>query len=128
MGFVHLHTHSEYSALDGMGKIKELFQSAKDLGQHALAITDHGTSAGAWEAQKVADELDMKIIHGQEFYYQRENDGKNGHLLVLAKTDEGLKNIFRMQEYASVHNFYYNPRINWDILRQFSEGLIVVIF
>lgn len=124
-GFVHLHTHSEYSTLDGMGKVRELFQTAKEHGQTALAITDHGTSAGAWEAQQVADELGMKMIHGQEFYYERERDGKNGHLLILAKNDEGLRNIFRMQEYASVHNFYYKPRINWEILKAHSEGLIV---
>lgn len=123
--FVHLHAHTEYSALDGMGKIKEMFETAKELGQSALAITDHGTSAGLYEAQRVADELGMKAILGQEFYYERENDGKNGHLLVLAKNNVGLRNIFKMQEYGFVHNFYYNPRINWEVLKEFSEGLIV---
>lgn len=125
MSFVHLHVHSEYSTLDGMGKIRELFETAKSHGQNALAISDHGTSAGAWEAQQVADEMGMKMIHAQEFYYEREGDGKNGHLLILAKNDEGLRNIFRMQEIASVQNFYYKPRINWEILKAHSEGLIV---
>lgn len=125
MSFSHLHVHSEFSTLDGMGKLRELFETAKALGQHALAITDHGTSAGLWEAQQMADAVDMKIIHGQEFYYERETDGKNGHLLVLAKNDIGLRNIFKMQEYAYVHNFYRKPRINFDILKQFHEGLII---
>lgn len=123
--FTHLHVHSEYSALDGMGKVRELLETAKSLGQTALAITDHGSTSGLWEAQKTADELGMKAIHGEEFYYEREGDGKNGHLLVLAKNDKGLENIFKMQAYASKHNFYYKPRINWDILKDHAEGLIV---
>ena len=123
--FGHLHTHSEYSTLDGMGKIRELIETAKSLGQDFIAISDHGTTSGLWEAQKIGDELGVKVIHGCEFYYERENDGKNGHLLVLAKNNTGLRNIFKMQEYAWVHNFYKKPRINFDILKQFHEGLIV---
>lgn len=121
---VHIHAHSEHSALDGMGKIREMFELAKSYGQNALAISDHGTTSGLWEAQCVADELDMKAIMASEFYYERENDGKNGHLLILAKNDEGLANIFKMQELAH-QNFYMKPRINWDILKEHSEGLIV---
>ena len=107
--FGHLHTHSEYSTLDGMGKIRELIETAKSLGQNFIAISDHGTTSGLWEAQKIGDELGIKVIHGCEFYYERENDGKNGHLLVLAKNNTGLRNIFKMQEYAYVHNFYKKP-------------------
>lgn len=125
MKITHLHLHSHHSALDGMGKVKELFETAQSLGQDAMAITDHGTSSGAWEGQQEADKLGMKMIHGQEFYYKRENDSRNGHLLVLAKNNKGLENIFRMQEYASVHNFYYKPRIDYNIIKQFKEGLIV---
>lgn len=123
--FGHLHTHSEYSTLDGMGKIKELLDTAKELGQTFISITDHGSTSGLWEAQKYGDEIGIKVIPGIEFYYQRENDNKNGHLLVLAKNNKGLENIFKMQEIASVHNFYRKPRINWDILKAHHEGLIV---
>lgn len=123
--FGHLHTHSEYSTLDGMGKIRELLTTAKSLGQTFIAITDHGTTSGLYEAQKLSDEIGIKIIHGIEFYYERENDGKNGHLLVLAKNDTGLTNIFKMQEYASRYNFHRKPRINWEILKEHSEGLII---
>lgn len=123
--FGHLHTHSEYSTLDGMGKIRELLTTAKSLGQDFIAITDHGTTSGLWEAQKIADEVGIQLIHGIEFYYEREGDGENGHLLVLAKSNSGLGNIFKMQEYSSRYNFYKKPRINWDILVEHSEGLIV---
>ena len=123
--FGHLHTHSEHSTLDGMGKIRELIATAKSLGQEFIAITDHGTTSGLWEAQQIGDELGVKVLLGCEFYYQREIDNKNGHLLVIAKNDMGLKNLFKLQEYAYVHNFYYKPRINYDILKQFAEGLIV---
>jgi DNA polymerase-3 subunit alpha len=108
-----------------MSKLKELVQNAKELGQNALAITDHGTTSGLYEAQKLGDEYGIKIIFGNEFYYLREHDNKNGHLLVLAKNNAGLRNIFKLQEYSYVHNFYYKPRINWDMLKHYSEGLIV---
>src|SRR6185312_15445495 len=124
--FTHLHVHTARgSRLDGLSHTRELFEVAKSHGQTALAITDHGTTSSLWEAQKIANELDMKVIHGLEFYYERENDGENGHLLVLAKNDVGLCNIFKMQEYSYVHNFYRNPRINWYVLKAHSEGLIV---
>src|SRR5690554_3153451 len=80
--YTHLHVHSEYSALDGLSKIEELILTAKSHGQTALAITDHGSMSGLWEAQKLGDKHGIKIIHGCEFYYERENDGKNGHLVV----------------------------------------------
>jgi DNA polymerase-3 subunit alpha len=108
-----------------MGKVRELLTTAKSLGQEFIAITDHGTTSGLWEAQKVADEVGIQLIHGIEFYYEREGDGENGHLLVLAKSNIGLTNIFKMQEYSSRYNFYKKPRINWEILREHSEGLIV---
>jgi DNA polymerase-3 subunit alpha len=123
--FGHLHTHSEYSTLDGMGKVRELLTTAKELGQDFIAITDHGSTSGLYEAQKVADEIGIKLIHGIEFYYEREGDGKNGHLLVLAKSNRGLENIFKMQKHSSRHNFYKKPRINWDILQEHAEGLVV---
>lgn len=123
--FIHIHLHTKFSPLDGMGKLEELILRAKELGQTSMAVTDHGSTSGLWEAQKLGDKHGIHIIHGSEFYYERENDGKNGHLLILAKNDVGLRNMFKMQEIAYVDNFYYQPRINWDILKEHKEGLIV---
>src|SRR6185312_2008200 len=125
--FVHLHTHSEYSALDGMSKVRELFETAKSFGQKALAITDHGNMSALWEAQNIADELDMKMIHGCEFYWEHEAEGidGNGHILILAKNNVGLRNMFLMHKWACKENFHRNPRINWELLKTHSEGLIV---
>lgn len=125
INFVHLHTHTEYSTLDGMGKVEELFQRAKELGQPALACTDHGSTSALWVAQKMGEKYGVKAILGTEFYYQRENDDANGHLIVLAKNDKGLENIFKLQEFAYVDNFYKKPRINWQKLIEHKEGLIV---
>ncbi len=123
--FGHLHVHTEYSLLDGCARIEELFATAKELGHTFCAVTDHGSTSGLLAAQQAAHRHGVVPILGTEFYYQRENDGQNGHLLVLAKDNVGLRNIFELQEYAYVHNFYYKPRIKWEILRQHAEGLIV---
>lgn len=123
--FVHLHVHSEYSTLDGMGKITELVSTAKEMGQTALCLSDHGSTSGLWVFQQECIKQGIKPILGTEFYYQRENDGENGHLIVIAKNDKGLENILKLQEYAYVNNFYKKPRINWDILKHHHEGLIV---
>lgn len=108
-----------------MGKVREIIETAKSYGQDFIAITDHGSTSGLYEAQKIGDELGVKVILGCEFYYERENDGENGHLLILAMDNVGLRNIFKMQEFAYVHNFYKKPRINWDVLKEHNEGLIV---
>lgn len=123
--FSHLHVHSEYSPLDGMGKLEELFARAKELGQEAIAITDHGSTSGLWRAQQLSEKYGVKAILGSEFYYERENDGNNGHLIVIAKDNEGLKNLFKLQEYAYVDNFYKKPRINWNMLKKHKYGLII---
>ena len=123
--FGHLHAHSEYSTLDGMGRLREMFQVAKSHGQTFLAITDHGTMSGLWEAQKIAEEEGMKAILGCEFYYEREGDGENGHLLVLAKNNTGLLNMMKLQAWASKFNFKRKPRITFEKLKDHSEGLIV---
>lgn len=120
--------HSEYSTLDGMGKIRELITTAKNHGQTFCAITDHGTMSGLWEAQKIGDELGIKVIHGCEFYWEYEDENitkGNGHLVVLAKNDVGLRNMYALHQWACKENFYRNPRINWEMLKSHSEGLIV---
>ena len=126
MSFSNLHVHSMYSTLDGMSNLRELIERAKELGQPSIAITDHGSTSGLWYAQEIGKEVGVKVIHGSEFYYERENDGKNGHLVVLAKNNIGLKNIFKLQEYGYVENFYRKPRINFDKLVEHKEGLIVL--
>lgn len=111
--------------MDGLSKVEELILTAKKHGQQHLAISDHGSMSGLWQAQKLGDKHGIHIVHGCEFYYERENDGKNGHLLVLAKNNKGLENMFLMQDLAYTENFYRKPRINWEILQKHSEGLIV---
>ena len=74
-----------------MSQIEELIIRAKELGQTAIAITDHGSTSGLYEAQKLGIKHGIKVILGTEFYYERENDGKNGHLIVFAKDNIGLK-------------------------------------
>lgn len=124
-GYAHTHVHTKYSPLDGMSEIEDLVIKAKEFGQPALSISDHGSMSGLWEAQKAGDKHGIKIIHACEFYYERENDGKNGHLLIMAKNNKGLENMFLMNKIAYVDNFYRKPRINWEILKEHSEGLIV---
>ena len=129
MSYVHLHVHtSRGSALDGMSLTSELIDRAKSLGQKALAISDHGSMSALWEAQQHGDSVNMKIIHACEFYYQYDEPfGKkeHGHLLILAKNDIGLRNMFRMHQWASRYNFKRKARITWEMLKQHAEGLIV---
>lgn len=122
MPFNHLHVHTEYSALDGLSKISELIDKAKSMGQTAIAITDHGTSSGLYEAWQLGKEKDFNVLLGEEFYFQNA-DGKNGHIILIAENQKGLSNIFKLQELAN-DNFYYKPRINMEMLQKYNEGLI----
>lgn len=129
--FVHLHVHSEYSALDGLSKVEELVRTAKELGQEAIALTDHGSMSGLWEIQQAGDKYGVKVIHGCEFYWEYSEDcvsggaKGNGHLLILAKSNKGLENMFKMHRWASRYNFKRNPRITMEVLKTHKEGLIV---
>lgn len=124
--FSHLHVHTKYSILDGACKLDELFAYAKELGQNAIGITDHGSTSGWLEAQNMGKKFDIKPLLGCEFYYEHEFDvKKNGHLIVFAKNNKGIENVFKLQEYAYVNNFYRKPRINWDVLKAHKDGLIV---
>lgn len=120
--YAHLHVHTDYSALDGLSKIEELIQTAKELGQPAIAITDHGSSSGLYEAQELGKKYDFKVLLGEEFYFESVTK-KNGHLILIAKNDVGLENLFLLQKLA-YDNFYYKPRINMELLRNNHEGLI----
>ena len=98
----HLHVHTEYSALDGLSKIKELIERAKELGQEFITITDHGSSSGLFEAYSLSKEYDFPILLGEEFYFENEcKELKTGHLILIAKNNTGLQNIFKLQKYTN---------------------------
>ena len=123
--FNHLHIHTEFSALDGLAKIEDLIIKAKELGQTAIAITDHGSTSGLYEASKLSKKHNFKVLYGSEFYFENSNsERKAGHLILIAKNNEGLANLFKLQAMAYIDNFYYKPRINLEMLQSNHEGLI----
>ena len=129
MDFCHLHTHTEYSLLDGLCRIRELVSHAKSLGQTALAITDHGALYGAMEFYKECKAQGLKPIIGCEFYVavgemsDRATPGYY-HLTLLAKNEEGLKNLYRLSTLSFRDGFYYKPRIDKNLLKNHTDGLI----
>lgn len=132
MSFVHLHTHSHYSLLDGLSKIDELIARTKELGMGAIAITDHGVMYGAIEFYQKAKKAGIKPIIGVEAYvadsmYDKRPgaDGKNYyHLILLAENTVGYKNLIKLTTAAHLDGFYYKPRIDKNLLRQHAKGLI----
>ena len=128
-GFGHLHVHTKFSLLDGMCNIEELILRAKELGQEFMAITDHGSMAGHFEFEETCLKHGIKPILGCEFYMSKNkaaNKEDSGyHLIVLAKNQEGLQNMYRLQAKAYKDNFYRKPNINFDMLVEHKEGLIV---
>ncbi|MGA8207980.1 MAG: DNA polymerase III subunit alpha [Candidatus Dormiibacterota bacterium] len=130
--FVHLHTHSEYSLLDGAARIKGLVQRARDLGQSAIAITDHGVLAGAIEFYEAATAVGITPIIGCEVYVAaRSHLQKEGrpdrdpyHLILLARDHAGYSNLVKLVSRAHLDGFYYKPRIDHELLAEYAEGLI----
>lgn len=122
--FVHTHVHSEFSPLDGMCKIKELVEQAVRFGNPGLALTDHASTSGLYELQKECNKAKIKPILGSEFYISQNAKKNRGHLVLLAKNNNGLKNIYLLQEYAYCESFNKKPLINVDILKQYSSDLI----
>src|SRR5258708_4827079 len=130
--FVHLHTHTEYSLLDGLSKIKKLVARTKELGMDALAMTDHGVMYGAIEFYKSCLETGIKPIIGCELYVApRAHTSKEGkadaepyHLTVLAKNYQGYLNLMKLVSISHLDGFYYKPRVDKNLLKQFHEGLI----
>lgn len=124
MAFSHLHVHSMYSKLDGMASVKELLERAKALGQVALAITDHGTCSGLYDLWKYSSDYGIKPIYGCEFYLDVGIEDKRNHICLFAKDNEGLSNIFKLHEWSYHKGFKSKPRINIDILKEHSKGVI----
>ncbi|MCR5828750.1 MAG: DNA polymerase III subunit alpha [Lachnospiraceae bacterium] len=135
MAFTHLHVHTEYSLLDGSSKIGEIVRHAKDLGQDALAITDHGVMYGVIDFYKKCLEVGIKPIIGCEVYVapgsrlEKEgstSDDRYRHLILLAKDNDGYKNLMKIVSRGFTEGFYYKPRVDLELLREFHEGIIAL--
>lgn len=132
--FTHLHVHSHYSLLDGLAKIDELVEKAKATGMDALAITDHGAMYGVVEFYKKAMAIGIKPIIGVEAYITTgsrldKTAGKadiKHHLILLAKNKTGYHNLIKLVTKSYLEGFYYKPRIDWEILKEYHEGLIAL--
>jgi DNA polymerase III subunit alpha len=139
MSFVHLHTHSEYSLLDGANRLGDLVRRTRDLEMPALALTDHGCMFGAWEFQETARKAGIKPIVGMEAYVApgdrrvksppRPGEGRAEdryyHLVLLARDLEGYRNLVRLTSIGYLEGFYHRPRIDREVLARHGEGLIV---
>ena len=129
--FTHLHTHTEYSLLDGLSRIPLLMERAKELGQEAIGLTDHGVLYGAVQFHKEAKARGIKPIIGIEAYvaqgsrHSREAQDKQPyHLTLLAKNETGFRNLIKMASVAFLQGYYYVPRIDKDLLAAHHEGII----
>src|SRR3972149_2089493 len=132
--FVHLHNHTQYSLLDGLSKIPQLVKTVKDLGMDAVAMTDHGVMYGAIEFYKTCRDAGIKPIIGVEMYVaKRSHKDKEGkldsepyHLTVLAKNYAGYLNLMKLVTIAHCSGYYYRPRVDKELLKQYHEGLIAL--
>nr|MCU0257128.1 PHP domain-containing protein [Vicinamibacterales bacterium] len=134
MAFAHLHTHSEFSLLDGASRIKDLVQHVKRLGMDSLAITDHGNLHGAWSFYEEARKGGIRPILGFEAYLAygprtaREKPswapGAYSHLVLLARNREGYRNLARLSSIGYAEGFYRRPRIDREVLARHAEGLL----
>ena len=132
MDFVHLHLHSEYSLLDGACRIADIPKRAKELGQSAVAITDHGVMYGVVDFYKACKDEGIKPIIGCEVYladgtrFEKKHTGRyfNTHLVLLVKNETGYKNLSYMVSSSFTEGFYVKPRIDIELLREHSEGLV----
>ncbi len=127
--FVHLHVHTEYSLLDGLARIKKLVQMVKERGWKACAITDHGNMFGTLQFYEECLTNGIKPIIGCEFYIchdllKKEGKEDTGHIILLAKNNEGYHNLAKLSEIAWMEGFYYKPRIDYKTLKKYSKGII----
>ena len=135
MNFTHLHVHTEYSLLDGASKIKELVARTKELGMDSIAITDHGVMYGVIDFYRAAKEAGIRPIIGCEVYvapgsrFDRENnqgEDRYNHLVLLAENDTGYKNLMKIVSKGFTEGFYYKPRVDYEVLRRYHEGIIAL--
>ncbi|WP_321004863.1 DNA polymerase III subunit alpha, partial [Enterocloster bolteae] len=135
MAFTHLHVHTEYSLLDGSCKIRELTARAKELGMDSMAVTDHGVMYGVIDFYKAAREAGIKPILGCEVYvapgsrFDRETvsgEDRYYHLVLLAENNKGYENLMKIVSKGFVDGFYYKPRVDYEVLRTYHEGVIAL--
>ena len=135
MAFTHLHLHTEYSLLDGSGKIREMVARAKELGFDSLAITDHGVMYGVIEFYRACRAAGIRPILGCEVYVAPNSrlDREPGaaeeryhHLVLLAENNTGYANLMRLVSQGFIDGYYYRPRIDKELLRQYHEGIIAL--
>lgn len=135
MSFTHLHVHTVYSLLDGSSKIDELVRRAKELGQDALAITDHGVMFGVIDFYKAAKEVGIKPIIGCEVYvspgsrFDREKvngEDRYYHLILLCENNQGYQNLMKIVSIGFKDGFYYKPRVDFEVLEEYHEGIIAL--
>ena len=130
--FVHLHVHTEYSLLDGAVRISSLVSKVKELGMDSVAITDHGAMYGVVDFYKECVKQGVKPILGCEVYTAPRSrfdkdariDAEQGHLILLAKNNQGYKNLMKLVSTGFIEGFYYKPRIDMELLEKYHEGLI----
>lgn len=134
-GIYASHVHTEYSLLDGSSKIKELVDRAKELGMDSMAITDHGVMYGVIDFYRAARAVGIKPIIGCEVYvapgsrFDRESssgEDRYYHLILLAENNQGYQNLMKIVSKGFVDGFYYKPRVDLEILRQYHEGIIAL--
>jgi DNA polymerase-3 subunit alpha len=134
MSFVHLHTHSEFSLLDGANRLDDLIERAREFEMPALALTDHGTMYGAWNFRKRATKAGIKPIIGMEAYVSpgprtlktaRRGERPYYHLVLLARDLEGYRNLVRLSSIGFLEGFYHKPRVDREVLERYSDGVIV---
>lgn len=134
MSFVHLHVHTEYSLLDGACRINQLVSAAKSMGQTAIAITDHGVMYGAVDFFDACKREGIKPIIGCEVYVAERSrhdkvrgiDSEMNHLVLLCKNEQGYRNLIKLVSLANTEGFYYKPRVDMELLREYREGLIAL--
>src|SRR3989338_910496 len=132
--FTHLHVHSHYSLLDGLGKINALVEQVKELGMEALALTDHGVMYGVIDFYRCATEAGVKPILGLEAYIAPKGrlnkrgkiDMSPRHITLLAQNNAGYQNLIKLTSKAHLEGYYYKPRIHYELLQEHQEGLVVL--
>ena len=136
MSFAHLHVHTEYSLLDGSNKIKECVSRVKELGMDSAAITDHGVMYGVIDFYRAAKAAGIRPILGCEVYvapgsrFDKEavgnGDDRYYHLVLLAENDEGYHNLMKIVSRGFTEGYYYKPRVDIDVLKEYHRGLIAL--